>query len=85
MIEFLFPDVETTLSSIGLILDIIGVILLFKFGLPENLSREGYDVMRFVGINEDEKRKAKLYDRWAKVALMLLVFGFALQLISKYF
>ena len=29
------------IGSIGLVLDIIGVVLLFRYGLPANLTRSG--------------------------------------------
>jgi hypothetical protein len=34
--------------------------------------------------DEEEKAKGRRYDRWAKVALALLILGFSLQLFSNY-
>ncbi len=42
------------LNSLGLVLDIFGVILLFKFGLPESISREGHDYLITEQVNEEE-------------------------------
>jgi len=72
------------LNSLGLILDIIGVVLLFKYGLPEEVSRKGTGALLLEGNDPSEIAKAKSYDRTAQTALALLVTGFALQIISNH-
>lgn len=72
------------INSIGLGLDIAGAILLWRYGLPESLSREGHDSIVLEQINETEKAKAESYDRWAKIGLGLLISGFVFQLISNF-
>ena len=76
-------------NSIGLFLDIVGVFLLFKFGLPAEVKRDGSSGVQYWGIvdekaQESEQAKAKRYDRISHVALSLIVFGFALQIISNW-
>ena len=85
MIDLIFPDTETTLNSIGLALDIAGVVLLFKFGLPESIDRRGHSHLILPQIDEEEKAKGKRYDRWARVGLLLLILGFSFQLLGSYF
>ena len=70
------------LNSAGLALDIIGVVLLFMFGLPEEISRTGA-VRVTHGRDEQEAKKAKLYDGFGRAGLGLLILGFALQLVSN--
>jgi hypothetical protein len=70
------------LNSAGLLLDIIGVVLLFKFGLPEDISRTGTGFL-ITHQDEDEVKRAKLYDRLGMLGLALLIAGFALQLASN--
>lgn len=70
------------LASLGLIVDIVGAVLLFLYGLPAKLDREGHDYIITEAINEDEKRKAAKFDRLGRAGLLLLVFGFLLQLIA---
>ena len=80
-----------TASSVGLALDIIGVVLLYKYGLPEEVSRKGTSALLDYGTSEEETktaeeeiRKAKHYDMMSRLALALLVFGFALQIVSNW-
>lgn len=80
MEEFRF--LVSNLNSIGLCLDIIGVLMLFKFGLPEDVRRDGAYFLA-IGKQNKEAEKAKRYDCFAKVALMLIVVGFILQFIHS--
>ena len=75
---------HTLINSIGLILDITGAILLWRFGLPEALSREGHIGLALEQTDTQEIAKAKAYDRWAKVGLASLVAGFIGQLVSNF-
>ena len=73
-----------TISSIGLVLDIIGAILLWKYGLPEAINRGGEQFLTLEQSDENEAAKARRYDWYSKVALTLLIMGFALQLAGNY-
>ena len=65
-------------SIIGLILDLIGVILLFRFGiLPDNLWEH---ILMDSGMSEKDEIKHKI---WSKIAMAFLILGFAFQLISS--
>jgi hypothetical protein len=72
------------LNSIGLVLDIVGAIILFKYGLPENINRKGEVGLVTGETDAEEVAKAELYDRWGRVGLILLILGFALQLIGNW-
>ncbi len=72
------------LNSAGLLCDITGAILLFKFGLPENISKKGHINLILEQIDENEKRKAKKYDLWGKIGLILIIIGFVFQLLSSF-
>jgi len=59
------------LSSIGLIFDIIGVIIIFKFGLPESINRKG--TLPFIPCDDvdiDEIKKAQQFDTKAKAGFV---------------
>lgn len=71
-------------NSIGLVMDIVGAILLWKYGLPEAISREGHDFLLTGQVNVDEIAKAKTYDNWSKLGLALLIAGFVFQLVSNF-
>lgn len=71
-------------NSIGLVLDIIGALLLFKFGLPAEISRSGS-----VGWTEIEPERTRMvdearhYDRMGHLGLGLLIAGFLVQLVGN--
>ena len=70
-------------NTVGLGLDIVGVILLFLFGLPPKVSRGGGVPMEWSGTPEDARR-AKRYERISWGALLLMVLGFLLQIVSTW-
>ena len=71
------------LTSAGLLLDIIGVVMLFRYGLPPaGVSRRTGSVLEWGGNQaevEARKKKVERYDRRSYVALVLIVSGFFLQ------
>ena len=70
-------------GPIGLILDIIGAFLIFKYGLPEALSRTGGS---FIIAEEEDPYEiviAKKYDKLSKLGFRLLIVGFGFQLITS--
>ena len=62
-------------NILGLFLDLIGVLLLFRFGiLPNNLWEH---LLMDSGMSEKDQKKHK---RWSKVAVAIIFIGFFLQL-----
>jgi hypothetical protein len=62
-------------NIIGLALDLIGVLLLFRFGiLPNNLWEH---ILMDSGMSEKDEKRHKI---WSKFAVILIFIGFALQL-----
>ena len=70
-------------NSAGLALDIGGVILLFFYGLPEEISKTGAGHLTW-GEDKEEAKKWKRYKRRSRWGLVLLVWGFFLQLVSNW-
>jgi hypothetical protein len=70
-------------NSIGLVCDIVGVVLLWRYGLPEPISRGGAVHLILEQSDETEKAKARRYDSAARGGIILLVGGFVLQLVSN--
>ena len=69
------------ITSTGLVFDIIGALLLFKFGLPK-IPRTGGE--QFISIGTKDQNAVKVeerYDYWGKAGVILLVLGFLGQLI----
>ncbi len=73
------------LNSGGLILDICGVVLLFKYGLPADISRTGATYIITEQRDEAEVERARKYDRLGHLGLALLIGGFVFQLASNFF
>jgi hypothetical protein len=71
-------------NSIGLICDIIGAVLVWRYGLPEPISRTGAVHLILEQTDAAEKAKAKRFDCLARCAVALLVGGFLLQLLSNF-
>ena len=73
-------------SSVGLFLDIVGVVLLFKYGLPADVREKGGTIISFGGGKRDEeaKREHRQYKRFSRIGLGFLIVGFVLQLVSNF-
>lgn len=67
-----------------IVADLIGGILLFKFGLPEDINRKGHINLILEQTNEEEEKKAKRYDFLGKVGLIFIIIGFIFQLIGNF-
>lgn len=75
---------SAVVNSIGLAFDIIGAMLMWKYGLPEQISRDGAVNIVVENVDNTEKEKAHRYDCNAGYGIFLLVIGFVLQLVSNY-
>ena len=89
-IEFLLHH----LSTIGLVIDITGAILLWKFGITATIDHEEFDaIMEYAIITsngkykdavERSREKIKKVKFWSRTGLTLLIIGFVLQAIGNY-
>lgn len=72
------------LNSLGLLSDIIGVILIFKFALQPKVNSS--EIVNIVtedsSISTDEE--IALYDKRARLGIRLVVAGFVLQFLSNF-
>jgi hypothetical protein len=68
----------------GLLCDIAGALVVWKYGLPESISRTGAVHLELEQRDEAEKAVAKKYDSRAHFGIGLLMGGFVLQLISNF-
>ena len=75
------------LSSIGLLLDIAGVVLLFFFGLPSDAGNSSGGMTIDMPAGDQTEGRVKKYQRYktlSRVALGLLLVGFLLQIVSNH-
>ena len=80
---------DNVINSVGLFLDIIGVILMFIFGLPSRFVSDGppTNTISFGWDPDSVKQWEKQwnwYKFWSWFALGLLVLGFFLQIVSNH-
>jgi hypothetical protein len=74
----------TIVSSLGLVADIIGAVLIFKYGIPPRIDPQGHQHLILEQIDEQEKAKAAVFIKRSEVGVALLILGFALQLASNF-
>jgi hypothetical protein len=83
--KIVFCSPARSLNIIGLLLNIFGVMMIYLYGLPEEISRSGHIYWVTGGEDRQEKEKAKRYDRWARLGLISLFLGFIIQLLSNFY
>ena len=76
--------IANCINSVGLFFDIVGAVLLWRYGLPEEISRSGASYLALETNDKTEATKANRYDRVAQWGMALLVLGFLLQLVSNF-
>jgi hypothetical protein len=84
MIDFLSFDLSAKLAISGLVLDLIGISILFLYQVDRNhaLSEAGqYLIARVEGVDQKSVVWAK-YRRRTILGFLLLILGFFLQLIG---
>ncbi len=63
------------IDILGLSLDIVGVVMLFLFGLPPKVATQG-----MLALDGADPKQRRLYGRLSWLALFFLVAGFVLQI-----
>ena len=73
-----------SIAAIGLVLDIAGVLLLWRFGLPSDLKKGGLIARTQWDVEIDSKEKARFDFATvaSHVAVSLIFFGFLLQFLG---
>ena len=81
--EMMLPNI---VNSIGLACDIVGVILLFFCGLPSKVNRGGHTLVSALSLGKTPEgvKRWKRFERLSWLALVLLVLGFVLQIVSNH-
>lgn len=72
----------TALTVAGLVLDMLGAMLLWRFGLPPQIDPQGRDFIITSTVNDDEVRQGGSYRRLSHLGIGLLIAGFGLQAIG---
>ena len=81
-------DLKGVLAALGLLLNIVGIVLIFKFGLSPFVSTDGFVMLNSEKVinerNSNPNRKKRRYYRLALLGLLMCVLGDILQIISQY-
>jgi hypothetical protein len=70
-------------NSIGLSLDIVGVLLLFFYGLPSKFKKPPKLLLEGE-ITREARRKNADIKFWSHLGLIFLIIGFIFQLLSNF-
>lgn len=71
------------MNVIGLVLNIIGTLFIWRFGLPIKIDRDGRTTISTHQINQDEIKKTKNYDIMSNIGIGLIFLGFLFQFIYE--
>lgn len=80
--QFDIMNTQQIINVIGLTFDIIGVLMLFKYGLPSDINKNGHISIITTQVDNDEIHKYKKYKRLSYIALSSIIIGFILQALS---
>jgi hypothetical protein len=72
------------LVLIGLCLNILGTILIWKFGLPPDVNRHGHQALVIETTDQSQVITGKRYDALSHLGMGFIFSGFVLQAIAVY-
>lgn len=72
-------NVATGLAVAGLAINLLGVILLFRYGMPYRVETKGNSYLLLNEVDQGAVRVEGLYRRLGQVGLALVILGTALQ------
>lgn len=75
---------KNLLTLAGLLMTALGALLLWKFGLPPSVERDGLSRLVSFGKDKSEIKKAKRYDLTAGGGFLLIIVGSILQSVALY-
>ena len=76
-------SVPGVVNTVGLAFDIVGVILIFRYGIGPDIRRGGPSYL-IVGEDPEEARRAGRYDHLGRTGLLLIIAGFGIQIFSNF-
>jgi hypothetical protein len=71
-------------TTFGLVLDLVGVVLLWRFGIPQSVSRSGRQNFVSSEVDQQEVAKAKIYDLISHFGILLIVLGVVSQIAGSH-
>jgi len=72
------------LNSVGLLLALAGVLLLFRYGMPYQVRRGGASYLLLEGEDQQQVKLERRYDRLAWLGLISIVVATVCQIIANW-
>jgi hypothetical protein len=72
------------LSALALTFDFTGGILLWKYGIPGKISRDGTMFLSILGGGEaslKERKETRLWNRFSTIGLIMICVGYFIQIL----
>ncbi len=79
-----YNNLPQLVNSLGLVFDIVGVILVWRFGLPDPIDRTGAVGIAQMKVDTEQIKKGARYDCWGRIGLVLIILGFVLQIMGNW-
>lgn len=79
-LESIKPPASAVLTALGATASFSGGILLWVYGIPNRINRDGHSYLRLKQHDEEMKKQSRFYDRMSRLGLFLLIAGFVIQL-----
>ncbi len=70
------------ITNIGLVLDIIGALIIWKYGLPSAVTKSTHPLI-FRNPTEKEKQDVNISPIMAHLGIVFLILGFCLQFLGN--
>ena len=70
------------LNVVGLVVSLLGVILLFLFGMPFRIAKGGYEFITTETANPKDIATEVLYSRLGWIGLALIIIGTVAQILA---
>ena len=85
-----FMSSSKGLSTIGLMCDMFGALLIWIYGIPTLANRDADEFLSLGNSfkekeRENHKSKVFLYDVWSGVGIFFLLLGFSIQICANLF
>jgi hypothetical protein len=74
------PPASAVLAALGATASFSGGILLWVYGIPNRINRDGHSYLILQQPDEEMKKRSRFYDRMSSLGLFLLITGFVIQL-----
>ena len=75
-------DYSRVFNLVGLGLNLLGVLILFRWGMPFRIKTAGVGALLLEGVDKKVIALEHIYDICGYVGLFLLILGVALQMIA---